>query len=191
MAADVLLAFAAGYLFNEEQALRRISRNMGYAHEGWFMIKNSQALWLFAAGCFLSFIKALILGNFFLLAGPETYYWSLLFFQLGNILAVKELKGLYYTPWLALWGIGALLEPLYFQMPCTALCVTILFTKSLRLSVNAAVTAGIITVICCGKGQEVFFILAFIFVTLNFSGRLAPITDKIIRYRGTSSKVEG
>lgn len=182
MAFVVLLACCLGFLLNEEQALRRICRNMSYSHEGWLILRNNFVLGVFGGCCLLSFTKALIWSKLVITSYPEYACLAVAAYSFATILAVRGCQGFYYTPWLTLLGLGAALEPLLFQLPCTAFCVIIILWRNFASAVNGAILAGALA--CCflpGLIWTVSF-LGLLYGTWFFSGRQSPITARQIKY---------
>lgn len=183
----LVLSWAAGFLFNEEQIWQRICRNMSYPHLGWLLLSNGQALCFFIAGCIGSVLKVWALSKVLTLVAPNYYGVALLCYLGGNILAVRTCKGLYYTPWLSLWGVGLTIEPILFQIPCTALCVVWLLFRDFSLAVKAAIITGVIAACYYFSGYQLLLLLGSVLITRFFSGRQAPFWSLVIRYRGKLS----
>lgn len=179
-----LLSGAMGYLFNEELLWQRICSNLGYPHLGWLVFRNAQALGFFVTGCIGAAAKAYTLSRTLELLIPEYRYVAIFLYIAGNILAAKRSGGLFYTPWLALWGLGLATTPALFQIPCTALCVVGLLSRNFTHAVTVAILAGLLTVCFCVTGYELLLLIGTSSLALFFSDRLAPIQAILIRYMG-------
>ncbi|MFY9175693.1 MAG: hypothetical protein WAO24_10240 [Peptococcia bacterium] len=182
-----LLTGAAGYLFNEELLWQRICRNLDYAHLGWLFLRNTQALLFFAVGCVGAIVKAFMLSKALNFLVPDYYALAVLCYLGGNILAAKQSRGLYYTPWLVLWGLGLAVNPALFRIPCTVLCTSWILSRRFSYAVTLAIFAGLIAVCVYAKGYQLLLLICSIFLTFFFSGRLAPFQTLVIRYRGKQS----
>jgi len=178
----LLLSFSVGYLLNEEQALRRICKNMSYPHEGWLVMQTNQALGGFIGSFIVSFSKAFLWAKL-VSTTPNYAHLAMVLYICGNMIAVKQINGLYYTPWLTLLGIGVVLNPLFFQLPCTAFCVVCLLSRNFTLSVEAAILSGALAACWLGLGRDEVFVLGGIYITWYFSSRQSQIIGRLIRYR--------
>lgn len=179
----LLLSFGAGFLLNEEQALRRICKNMSYPHEGWLVMQTNQALGGFVGSFILSFSKAFLWAKFVSATTPNFAHLAIALYICGNMIAVKQINGLYYTPWLTLLGIGVVLNTLFFQLPCTAFCVVWLLSRNFTASVEAAILSGALATYWTGLGRDEVLALGGLFITWYFSGRQSQIIGRLIRYR--------
>jgi len=179
----LLLSLAAGYLLNEEQALQRICYNLSYPHEGWLLWHNPQALWILAGSFLLSFVKAVAWGELVLQTGSLWAEPALLLYCCGNIAAVKQNGGLYYTPWLTMLGLGLAHDPLLFQVPFTAFCVIGLLSRRIAWGISAAIGAGALAACLLGSAGEIAFSFSGLALIWYFSGRQSPFSARLIRYR--------
>lgn len=131
-----LFSVTLGFLLNEEACLNRICRNLGYAHEGWLLIKCEYSVLLLAGACAVAFLKGYgvvrLLGPYF--AGAWAVPAGLFFF--GNVLAARRVQGLFYTPWIALMGIMCAGKPAVFQGVMTVLAVCWLVTREVRIGIK-------------------------------------------------------
>jgi len=179
----LLLSLGVGYLLNEEQALRRICRNLSYPHEGWLVMHNQQALWVIGACFLLAFAKAVIWGWLVLATWPAWLHHVMLFYCLGNIVAARLANGLYFTPWLALLGWGVVLDPSLFQLPFAFLCVGWMLSRRWSVGLDAAMLAAVVSLCLLGTGSEIILGLGGIVLTWYFSGRQTPFFARLIKYR--------
>jgi len=179
-----LFSLMAGFLLNEEACLNRICRSLAYAHEGWLVIRSELGILIVTAACLAAFLKGL--GWVLFLAPYYEEAWLLpagLFFA-GNVLAVKRMRGLFYTPWLTLMGIMCAGEIRVFQGVFTVVVVYALVTKDAWAGLKLWQPAFCFFVLLFFSFPQGLYWIVLVLTACIISGRQSPFNDMIIKYFG-------
>lgn len=181
---SLLLSLAAGFFLNEEASLKRLCKSLSYQHEGWLVLYTRLGVALFTAAVFVSFLKGHV---FALLFWSDMTLQSLLpvyMYLLGNILAVRHVGGIFYTPWLALAGLVLSRSSMVIQFSLAIAVALVMLTRNLSLSLFAARVALCLALFFLLDWAECFYCLFLIITACVFSLRQSPTTRFLIRYVG-------
>ena len=182
-----IFSLALGFLLNEEACLNRVCRNLAYPHEGWLLINSDRGVLIIAAACVFAFLKGCAAVHFL---GPyygETWFLPSGLYFMGNVLAVKRVRGLFYTPWFALLGVMYSGELKVFQGVFTVVVVSALVTRNPWVGTRLWQPAFFLLVLLYARLPEGLFWIGIIAAARTISGRQSPFTDKLIRYFGKIS----
>jgi len=119
---SALLSFSAGYFLNEEKSLARLCKNLGYTHEGWFVLHDQRGFFIYFIFIFLSFFK----GWFWSTVCQSSFnFWFLPvgMYLCGNFAAIDYQRRFHFTFWCTLAGTLLGLNKVLFQILLTAVVV--------------------------------------------------------------------
>jgi len=120
-----LLSFSVGYFLNEEKSLNRLCKNLGYVHEGWFLLYEQRGFFVFFALVFLSFFKSwgwsILVKN-----SLDLWFAAISMYVLGNIVSLDNARRFHFTIWGMSAGILWALHRNLFQALFTAVIVSCL-----------------------------------------------------------------
>ena len=118
-----LLSFGTGYFLNEEKALERLCKNLGYTHEGWLVLHDQRGFFIYFIFVILSFLKgwfwSIVFQNFFCFS-----FILIILYVYGNFIAVGDRKRFHFSYWCTLAGILLGINKVYFQFFLTVIVVS-------------------------------------------------------------------
>ncbi len=187
-----MLAFAAGYLLNEESSLTRICKKRALLPIGWFVLKEPSSLWILSLSGVLAFLKGYAWA--ILLLNLKTDYGFILggVYLAGNITAAKQAKGLLFTPVLGALGFALAMHEPVFQATFTSCVVGWLVKRDIsQVLVLSRVVFCVSFIIFAGFSEFLFWTVFVIIACLicneesPFHTRLIKYFDRIMRWRVT------
>lgn len=176
------LSLFLGFILNEEMFLKRLTLRMRYNHEGWLILNEPAGILIGISLFLIAFIKAYGL-SYILTTQNQLSTWLLSagMYVLGNVLASKSIKGLFFSPYLAILGIVSFFYFPVIQMTFTAGVLGILFTKHLLGGLQVGKIAFSIALVCYVPSLEAIFLLIILSFTHLFSRRQSPFLTGLIR----------
>ncbi|MCR4442734.1 MAG: hypothetical protein QHH10_10430 [Peptococcaceae bacterium] len=175
------LSLAAGFLLNEEASLDRLCRRMVYPHPGWMVFKDNLGLLVFILAWVFAFLKGYAWG-LFLKNGNREFLAASGLYVIGNVLAVRKAKGLFFTPWLAVLGLMAAQKVQVFQGSLTVLAVSWLASRDLEKGLKLWQASFLFFLLFFSSWAEGLWWAGIFAAAALISGRQSPFLKSAIKY---------
>lgn len=130
-----LLSFSAGYFLNEEKSLTRLCKNLGYAHEGWFILHEQKGFFIYFVLMFWSFLKSWF-WSVVLQSSFSFWYFPIGMYLGGNFVARSAERKFHFTFWCTWAGMLLALNKVLFQISLTAVVVYYVLRKEKNYSLR-------------------------------------------------------